>query len=146
MTWHQSRAVLNIKGMPPSQKLVLLALSLRAGYDGQAWPSVPCLCADTGLSNRTVRRALKALAEGGYIAVHHEPGRGLQMTVIHAPPRPPTAVTVTGPPRSHRPRPRSETTKTAVTVTDGSKEGRSKEVGGPRDGETWGEYRERGGR
>jgi DNA-binding transcriptional MocR family regulator len=164
VTWHQARAVLDIEGLPPSETLVLIALALRAGNDGRAWPSIARLCADTRLSDSTVRRAIHALAEAGYLIVRRQPGRGLMLTVTVArSPRPDTAVTMTAPARSPRPRPRSPRPESAVTVTGRSNKeeemkyaptdtsaqrpaGAANITGGPAPGESWGEYRERGGR
>jgi DNA-binding MarR family transcriptional regulator len=50
-----------------SAKLALLAISNFADEDGVAWPSQGRLAADTGLAERTVRRALEQLEEAGLI-------------------------------------------------------------------------------
>ncbi|MFD4183222.1 helix-turn-helix domain-containing protein [Rhodococcus sp. NPDC058514] len=47
--------------LPSSQKLVLLVLAGRADRYYSAWPSVPTLTNETGLSARTVRYALDGL-------------------------------------------------------------------------------------
>ena len=170
MTWHQARAVLDIEGMVTSQKIVLMALSLRAGNEGRAWPSIARLCADTGLSDRGVRYALDALAEKGYLVVRRQPGRGLNMTLMHTPHDPqarhsvPEAAALSaGPPRHSVPRPRQISTsgaalsagrsnkeeelKYAPTDTSAQRPAGATDItSGPAPGETWGEYRERGGR
>jgi DNA-binding transcriptional regulator YhcF (GntR family) len=149
----QIRALLDVEARPAA-KLVLLALALRAGSDGRAWPSVGRLCADTGLSNASVRRALQSLAQAGHLGVDHRPGRSLLVTV--------TALNLSGVVRSNRAVPRSKSTKSALTVSGRSKKEVIQEVAttvstamrpavasngnGPAPGESWGEYRERGGR
>jgi DNA-binding transcriptional MocR family regulator len=153
MSCPQIRALLDVE-VRPTAKLVLLALALRAGVDGRAWPSIARLCTDTGLSNATVRRAVQSLAEAGHLSTDHRPGRSLLVTV--------TAIPLSGPPRSERAVPRSETTKSALTVSGRSKKEVIQEVAtpgstdkrpavadngnGPAPGESWGEYRERVGR
>jgi hypothetical protein len=155
MTWHQARAVLDIEGMSTSQKIVLMALSLRAGNDGRAWPSIARLCADTGLSDRAARYALHALADAGHLVMHRHPGRGLTVVITAAP--------VAGAPRHHVPRPRQISTPGAAPGAGRSNKeeelkyapadtsarrpaGATNITGGPAPGESWGEYRERGGR
>jgi len=48
-------------------KLTLLAVSNFANEDGVAWPSQRRLASDTGLAERTVRRALEQLEDAGLI-------------------------------------------------------------------------------
>lgn len=151
MSCPQIRALLDVQAKS-NAKHVLLALALRAGSDGRAWPSITRLCVDTGLSNASVRRALQSLAQHGHIGVDHRPGRSLMVTV--------TALTLSGPVRSVTARPRSISTKSALNnggrskkeelqevATSGSSAERPAVAGnGKRPGESWGEYRERGGR
>jgi Helix-turn-helix domain len=149
MSWHHVRAVFDIEGIPPTRKLVLLALARRAGDEGRAWPSIPRLCRDTGLSDRAVRYALKALAETELLTVHRAPGRGLSMhlgAALGAVENHPGPAPGAGPPRHDMPRPRHLSAKTAAPGADRSNKEDELKYGGPRDGETWGEYRERGGR
>jgi Helix-turn-helix domain len=157
MTCSRVRALLDVEARPTA-KLVLLALGLRAGSDGRAWPSVARVCADTGLSDSSVRRAIWSLAKAGHLSIDHRPGQSLMVTV--------TAVPLTGVPRSITAVPRSLSTKSAVNNGGRSKKEELQEVapsgssavrpavagdgnvngGGPAPGESWGEYRERGGR
>ena len=156
MTGPELRALLDVQARPAA-KLVLLAVALRAGSDGRAWPSVARICADTGLSARGVRYALRALAAAGHLDAEHRPGRSLLVTVTAAP--------LAGVPRHLLPVPRHESTESAALGAPRSKKELQKEVAptappenravvangkvngnGPAPGESWGEYRERGGR
>src|SRR3954454_15204030 len=51
----------------PSHEIVARALLKRLGPDGQLDPAQDTLAHDTGLSERTVRRALRALADAGLL-------------------------------------------------------------------------------
>src|SRR3954447_11121092 len=51
----------------PAHELVARALLKRLGPDGRLDPEQTTLAADTGLSDRTVRRALRALADAGLL-------------------------------------------------------------------------------
>ena len=141
MSWHHVRAVFDTEGIPPTRKLVLLALARRAGDEGRAWPSIARLCLDTGMSDRAVRYALKDLVAGEWIIVHRAPGRGLTMTLA------PAAFAAAL--RHEMPRPRQKTSFGAASGAGRSKKEYTKKGArdsGPRDDESWGEYRERGGR
>lgn len=53
----------------PSRKAVLVALANRANHDtGLCCPSVETIAAETEMSERTVRRALAELVDGGYVS------------------------------------------------------------------------------
>jgi Helix-turn-helix domain len=171
----------------PTAKLVLLALAVRAGSEGRAWPTVTRLCADTGLSDRAVRYALDSLVAAGHIVLEHRPGRASVVTVTPAPradptparraPTPAPRADPTPAPRADPPRhdvhpPRHLVPKTPAPRAPRSKKELEKEVAttgstalrpavagngngdgaaavvhnGPAPGESWGEYRERGGR
>ncbi len=55
--------------LPPAQKITLLALAWRQNATtGDTFPTVERISADTGLSRRTVLRALDELERGGHIA------------------------------------------------------------------------------
>jgi len=62
-------AVWRTKLRQPSRRLVLLKLADCADASGTAWPSVQTLADATGLSTRTVIRALADLAAGGLIEI-----------------------------------------------------------------------------
>ena len=81
MTWKAVREVIDMDGVKPTAKLVLLVLAVRANTEGQAWPSVGRLSADTGLSESSVQRALRSLAEDGFITIEERPGRASVLTV-----------------------------------------------------------------
>jgi DNA-binding transcriptional MocR family regulator len=73
VSWQAARAALDLD-IPPSAKFAYIALALRAGKDGRAWPSIARLMADTGYSRATVHRALSRLADDGLIEVVHRHG------------------------------------------------------------------------
>lgn len=61
MTWAFEQAI------PPTLKVVLLALADHADENHVCWPSIPKLAAKTSMSDRTVQRSLYELQEQGYI-------------------------------------------------------------------------------
>lgn len=67
--------------MPPTQKAVLVSLADQANDDGVCWPSVGTICERTCLSERAVRNALRALADGGLIASTERAGRSTFYTI-----------------------------------------------------------------
>jgi DNA-binding IclR family transcriptional regulator len=58
----------------PSDKLVLVYLSDRANTKGNAWPHLPTIARQTGLSQRTIIRATDRLESLGYITVDRKQG------------------------------------------------------------------------
>ena len=60
--------------LPPTPKLVLLALAEHAGITGACELPLSQIAACTGLAGRTVRAALRTLEAGGYL--QYEPGSG----------------------------------------------------------------------
>lgn len=81
MSWQAARAVLDIDTLNPTAKFVLVVLCLRAGTDGRAWPSLATIGADTGLSERAVRYALRQLQKSGHIDLIHRQGRSSLMSI-----------------------------------------------------------------
>lgn len=82
--------------VPPTERLVLLALADAANDAGRCWPSVLTLCSKTGLSERTVQRCLAELESLGWL------NRGLRdghssMYVVCNPRQDDTPVTLTPP-------------------------------------------------
>jgi hypothetical protein len=71
------RAVLDSPGLTPSERLVLLAMLRHntANLKGQSHPGVRLLCAETGLSDHTVRSAARRLVEKGWLVLLFS-GRG----------------------------------------------------------------------
>lgn len=58
------------RGLDASEKSVLFALASRCGPGkAAAWPSVPRLADDSGLSVRTTQRVLRKLAQAGWLRV-----------------------------------------------------------------------------
>jgi hypothetical protein len=53
--------------LPPSEKLVLLALADAANDEGRCWPSVSTIERKSGQGERTVRRAIQALIKKGHL-------------------------------------------------------------------------------
>ena len=58
---------LDYEGLNSKEKLVMITLMR---YDGTAFPSIPKLSKKIGLSERTVRYALKSLEEKNFISSH----------------------------------------------------------------------------
>jgi hypothetical protein len=56
-------------------KFVLLMIANYADEDGKAWPSITTLARDTALCEKTVRKALKWLVEGGFLARESRSGK-----------------------------------------------------------------------
>jgi len=170
VTWKAVRQVIDMEGVKPTAKLVLLALAIRANTEGRAWPSLTRICADTGLSERAVRNALRSLAKDELIVFDPRPGHTSMLTVkgVADPveksddpgisdrgdpgisdrypgtrcrtPRhevPPEVV-------KERDKKENRAARSSTGQTYGYVNGHVK--GGPAVGESWGEYRERGGR
>ncbi len=56
-------------GLPNRAIVVYLYLADRAGQKGNCFPSVPRIARDTGLSERTVQRAVLDLKKAGFVHV-----------------------------------------------------------------------------
>jgi hypothetical protein len=65
------------------EKHVLLVLATRANEVGECTPGIPRIAIDTGLSERSVHRALIALEKAKHIVRHIKPGVG---TIYHVHP------------------------------------------------------------
>lgn len=170
MTWKAVRQVIDLEGVKPTAKLVLLALAVRANTEGRAWPSLTRICADTGLSERAVQDALKSLVADKLIVFESRPGHTSMLTVkgvadpVEKSDDPGSSCG--GDPRSSCANPRSscgtppQELRPEVVKEREKKENRAARSstgqtygyvnghvkGGPAAGESWGEYRERGGR
>ena len=68
-------------GLSPAQKLVLLSLADRAGEEHQCWPSMRRLCADTGLTDRGVRKILVELESRGLVRRDMRSGKSTVYTL-----------------------------------------------------------------
>lgn len=65
--------------LPPSEKIVLLALADQANDAGRnCWPSVPTIARRSSQGERTVRRALQSLESKGFLSIHHRTGTSSQ--------------------------------------------------------------------
>jgi len=53
-----------------AEKFLLIVIANYADENGQAWPSVERLCADTGMSRATVQRSLRKLEKAGLVTCH----------------------------------------------------------------------------
>jgi hypothetical protein len=62
------------ENLTPAGKIVWLAIRNREGRNGNAWPSMDTIAADTGLGRRTVVRATEKLEELGWLKVKKETG------------------------------------------------------------------------
>jgi DNA-binding MarR family transcriptional regulator len=69
MTLFKYRDLAKLKGLTPSQRLVLFALAARDHKTNGCFPSIRQIAEDTGLGERTVLRALSVLEQDGYILV-----------------------------------------------------------------------------
>lgn len=63
-----------IKDITPTQKLVLISLADQANDDGVCWPSVHTICLRTSLKERTVRKLIKELQDGGFLKIRSRQG------------------------------------------------------------------------
>lgn len=62
----------NTLTLPPAQMGVLRVLAdMHNGKSGVCWPSIRTICARSGYSKSTVRRAINALEAAGLLVVHH---------------------------------------------------------------------------
>ena len=69
--------VIHDVSLPPTQKLVLIVLADFYNEDfGKAWPSQDTICAITGLSLRSINRAISELKKKGHIDVWRECSTG----------------------------------------------------------------------
>ena len=69
--------VIHNVSLPPTQKLVLIVLADFYNEDsGKAWPSQDTICAVTGLSPRSINRAIRELKRQGHIRVWKERSAG----------------------------------------------------------------------
>lgn len=67
--------------LPVKQKITLLMLSNRINSDtGRCFPSVKGLAADCGMSETSVREALRSLKEAGIIIVHERKIEGVSLS------------------------------------------------------------------
>ena len=63
------------QSLPPTPKFVLVALAERADEAGVCWPSMSQLAEITGLAERTLQMALRALEASGHLACERGAGR-----------------------------------------------------------------------
>lgn len=80
-------AVAWASGLPPTDRLVLLALADWANDQNRCWPSMPRIAEKTGLDGRTARRVMQRLEAAGFITTERRPGKGIRYT-LHAAPDP----------------------------------------------------------
>ena len=66
--------------IPPSEKLVLLALADCANDEGHCWPSAATLARKSGQGERTVRRAIQSLVAKGHLT--QNPRNGTSPTYL----------------------------------------------------------------
>lgn len=67
--------------LPPSEKLVLLALADWAQDDGRCWPSIAKVAAKSGVSERTVQRMLREAEKAGLLTRKENMGKGCEYTL-----------------------------------------------------------------
>jgi Helix-turn-helix domain len=61
-------AAIELRGISATEKLVLILAAQYADEQGKCWPSQATLAAETGLTDRSIRRLLEGLEEKGLIA------------------------------------------------------------------------------
>jgi hypothetical protein len=64
--------------LPPTERLVLLALADCANHEGECWPSIATLVRKTGASERTVQRALRVIEDRKMMQRVVKPGKGVR--------------------------------------------------------------------
>lgn len=67
--------------LPPSEKLVLLALADAANDEGHCWPSATSIAKKSSQGERTVRRAIRALEAAGHLTQRQRSGTSAIYTV-----------------------------------------------------------------
>jgi hypothetical protein len=93
MSWQAVKAAFELPAdVDPTARFVAVALAFRAGADGRAWPSIACLCADTGYGRAAVQRALLRLAKGKHVGVIHKNGTSSTYTLTGISASPPTGI------------------------------------------------------
>lgn len=70
MAFHHHKQIANLD-CTATEKAVLNALALFADVKGVCWPSQHTIAEASGVSDRTVRRALRALENKGYVRITH---------------------------------------------------------------------------
>lgn len=80
------RALLD-KDLPPTERIVLVALAWHQGSNGTCWPSEKALAAELGLSERHIRRVIQNLTIQGRVRVARpaSQGRGMSNTYVVTP-------------------------------------------------------------
>lgn len=71
------------RGLSPPERLVLCNLADHSNGSCKAWPAKETIQAEEGLSEATVRRALRRLEERGLVRVER-PGGGFRVTTVYA--------------------------------------------------------------
>jgi DNA-binding MarR family transcriptional regulator len=86
MSIRTMQSVWQLRGLSPTQKLVLLKLADHAhASDGKCWPSIANICRDCGLSDRGVQKAISDLEKLGHLQREARPGKP---TIYHLTPEP----------------------------------------------------------
>lgn len=67
--------------LPPSEKLVLLALADAANDEGHCWPSATTIARKSGQGERTVRRAIQSLIEKKHLTQQQRSGTSAVYTL-----------------------------------------------------------------
>ena len=67
MSFKQLNLALDIEGVTPGQKLVLLVLANRANKNGEAWPSIENIAVQSCMSRSGVKNALRELRNRGLL-------------------------------------------------------------------------------
>jgi DNA-binding Lrp family transcriptional regulator len=68
--------------LPPTEKLVLLALADAANDEGLCWPSIATIARKSGFSERSVQRSIRAAEGMGLITREEVIGKGCKYRLI----------------------------------------------------------------
>lgn len=69
--------------LPTNEKFLLVMMANYADANGRCWPSVQTLTDDTGMSRRSVQRAIKELVKRGFVKVETRTYRGRTISNVY---------------------------------------------------------------
>jgi hypothetical protein len=73
MSVHVTSHVWKLRGLTPTEKLVMLAIADMSNHDGECWPGRACLAEMTELDSSTVRKTLRRLEAAGHLMTTPRP-------------------------------------------------------------------------
>lgn len=75
MAWKCVEWSYSVQGISPTAKAILANLAHHADQVGRCWPAVDTICAETGLSRRTVQQNIRSMADSGLLTIQERTGR-----------------------------------------------------------------------